>query len=134
MTPERERAIDLEFELKGAIIAFGEAQRGTVLRHHDDASAPAAALADADKHYADIERLIGELRALNPGTARRRRVLPTFAEMRINALRLLGDAQAELRSDWRDGTGPTRTQSAAMRAAMTAIGRATAALDRAAQR
>ncbi len=32
--------------------------------------------------------------------------LPTFEQMRHDAYRLLGDAEDELRSDWRPGIGP----------------------------
>lgn len=57
--------------------------------------------------------------------------LPTFDEMRANAFAMLGDAEDELRSDWRDGTGPTRNQADALRDARQAIAEAKAALDRA---
>jgi hypothetical protein len=57
--------------------------------------------------------------------------LPTFDDMRSNAFALLGDAEDELRSDWRDGTGPTREQAEALREARQAIAKAKAALDRA---
>ena len=57
--------------------------------------------------------------------------LPTFEEMRRNAHRLLGDAADELRSDWREGTGPTTAQAKAKVEAMVHIAKAKAALDRA---
>jgi hypothetical protein len=57
--------------------------------------------------------------------------LPTFDDMRSNAFALLGDAEDELRSDWRDGTGPTHEQAEALREARQAIAKAKAALDRA---
>jgi hypothetical protein len=57
--------------------------------------------------------------------------LPTFDDMRSNAFALLGDAEDELRSDWRNGTGPTREQAEALREARQAIAKAKAALDRA---
>ncbi|GAB2713750.1 hypothetical protein GCM10027038_09870 [Arthrobacter bambusae] len=59
--------------------------------------------------------------------------LPTFEEMRQRAYALLGDAEDELRSDWRLGTGPTREQGAAASEAKQAIAQAKAALTRAAQ-
>jgi hypothetical protein len=59
--------------------------------------------------------------------------LPTFDQMRSNAFAMLGDAEDELRSDWRDGTGPTRDQAVALREARQAIAEAKAALDRAAR-
>lgn len=37
--------------------------------------------------------------------------LPTFEDMRSNAFALLGDAEDELRSDWREGTGPNHDMS-----------------------
>jgi hypothetical protein len=55
--------------------------------------------------------------------------LPTFDEIRRNALRLLGDAADELRSDWRPGFGPNSAQATAKRLAFDAIGRAKTALD-----
>lgn len=57
--------------------------------------------------------------------------LPTFDEMRSNAFALLGDAEDELRSDWRQGTGPNREQGRALREAREAIAQAKAALDKA---
>ena len=57
--------------------------------------------------------------------------LPTFDDMRSNAFALLGDAEDELRSDWRDGTGPTHEQAEVLREARQAIAKAKAALDRA---
>lgn len=59
--------------------------------------------------------------------------LPTFEEMRRNAHRLLGDAQDELRSDWRPGAGPTDEQADAVALARQYIAKAKAALDRAAR-
>jgi hypothetical protein len=59
--------------------------------------------------------------------------LPTCEDMRSNAFALLGDAEDELRSDWRDGTGPTHEQAEALREARQAIAKAKAALDRAGQ-
>lgn len=61
-------------------------------------------------------------------------MLPTFEDMRQAAFALLGDAEDELRSDWRTGTGPTKEQGAAAREAKEHIGAAKAALDRAARR
>lgn len=57
--------------------------------------------------------------------------LPTFDDMRSNAFVLLGDAEDELRSDWREGTGPSHEQADALREAWQAIAKAKAALDRA---
>lgn len=57
--------------------------------------------------------------------------LPTFEEMRRNAFALLGDAEDELRSDWRRGTGPTKEQGQAAHEARQHIAAAKAALDRA---
>jgi hypothetical protein len=57
--------------------------------------------------------------------------LPTFDEMRSNAFAMHGDVEDELRSDWRDGTGPDHDQAAALREARQAIAQAKAALDRA---
>lgn len=59
--------------------------------------------------------------------------LPTFQDMRRRAHKLLGDAEDELRSDWRSGTGPTREQSQAALEARQLIAQAKAALDRAAR-
>lgn len=59
--------------------------------------------------------------------------LPTFEDMRRRAHRLLGDAEDELRSDWRSGNGPTREQSQAALEARQLIAQARAALDRAAR-
>lgn len=59
--------------------------------------------------------------------------LPTFEDMRRHAFALLGDAEDELRSDWRSGTGPTTEQARAAREARGLISQAKAALDRAAQ-
>lgn len=58
---------------------------------------------------------------------------PTFQEMRRDALRLLGDAQDVLRSDWPEGHGPTRRQADALADARAAIAAAKDALDRAAR-
>ena len=60
--------------------------------------------------------------------------LPTWEGMRRNAYRLLGDAADELRSDWREGTGPTAEQNLAKVRAMEKIGEAKAALNEAADR
>ena len=61
--------------------------------------------------------------------------LPTFEEMRAAAFRLLGDAEDELRSDWRSGAGPETTEQAHARLdALSHIAKAKAALDRAAAR
>jgi hypothetical protein len=57
--------------------------------------------------------------------------LPTFDEMRSNAFALLGDAEDELRSDWRPGTGPNDEQAEAVQEARRAIVQAKAALDKA---
>lgn len=59
--------------------------------------------------------------------------LPTFDEIRSNAFAMLGDVEDELRSDWRDGTGPSHEQGEALREARRAIAQAKAALDRAAR-
>lgn len=60
--------------------------------------------------------------------------LPSFEEIRANAHRILGDAEDELRSDWRSGAGPeTAEQGRARVEALQHIARAKAALDRAAQ-
>jgi len=59
--------------------------------------------------------------------------LPTFEEMRRAAHKLLGDAQDELRSDWRDGTGPTPQQGEDLYDVRQHIAKAKAALDRAAR-
>lgn len=55
--------------------------------------------------------------------------LPTFEEMRRNAYALLGDAEDELRSDWRPGTGPTSEQGSALYLARQAIAQAKAHLN-----
>lgn len=57
--------------------------------------------------------------------------LPTFDEMRSNAFALLGDVEDELRSDWREGSGPTHEQAEALQEARRAIREAKAALDKA---
>jgi hypothetical protein len=67
------------------------------------------------------------------GTMRGMSDLPTFEDMRSAAFTLLGDAEDWLRSDWRNGTGPTREQAAAATDAKVAIAQAKAALDRAAR-
>lgn len=59
--------------------------------------------------------------------------LPTFEEMRSNAYAMLGDVEDELRSDWRDGTGPTSEQMEALHDAYQAIAQAKDALNRAAR-
>lgn len=58
--------------------------------------------------------------------------LPSFEDGRRAAYRLLGDAADELRSDWREGAGPTPEQAAAKRRAMELIGQAKDALNEAA--
>lgn len=58
--------------------------------------------------------------------------LPTFEDMRRQAHRALGDAEDELRSDWRPGSGPTAEQGKAAREARSLIAEAKRALDRAA--
>lgn len=50
----------------------------------------------------------------------------------LNDFAMLGDAEDKLRSDWREGTGPSKDQTAALREARQAIAQAKAALDRAA--
>jgi hypothetical protein len=57
--------------------------------------------------------------------------LPSFEEMRHRAFRLLDQAEDELRSDWRPGTGPSEKQAEAASEARELIARAKAALDRA---
>lgn len=59
--------------------------------------------------------------------------LPTFEDMRRRAYRLLGDAEDELRSDWRSGAGPTREQGQAAAEARQLIAQAKAALECAAR-
>ena len=59
--------------------------------------------------------------------------LPTFEEMRRNAYGMLGDVEDELRSDWREGAGPTRAQAEAARRARDLIVQTKAALDEAAR-
>lgn len=59
--------------------------------------------------------------------------LPSFEEMRHRAFSLLGDAEDELRSDWRPGTGPTVDQGRAAAEARKLIAQAKQALDRAAR-
>lgn len=58
--------------------------------------------------------------------------LPSFEEIRRRAYALLGDAEDELRSDSRPGTGPTREQGRALTEAVQLIAQAKAALNRAA--
>lgn len=58
-------------------------------------------------------------------------ILPTLDEIRSNAFAQLGDVEDELRSDWRDGTGPTEDQATALVEARRAIAAAKSALDRA---
>jgi hypothetical protein len=55
--------------------------------------------------------------------------LPTFDEMRARAFALLADAEDELRSDWRTGSGPSDAQADAVSDARVAIAKAKAALD-----
>ena len=57
--------------------------------------------------------------------------LPSFEEMRHRAFRLLDQAEDELRSDWRPGTGPSEKQAEAASETRELIARAKAALDRA---
>ena len=59
--------------------------------------------------------------------------LPTFEDMRREAFKLLADAEDALRSDWRDGPGPTLEQARAKNDAQEHIAKAKAALDRAAR-
>ena len=59
--------------------------------------------------------------------------LPTFQKMRRNAYGMLGDVEDELRSDWREGTGPTKAQAEAAHRARDLIVQAKAALDEAAR-
>jgi hypothetical protein len=68
-----------------------------------------------------------------PGNIVNMKQLPTFQQMRRDALRLLGDAQDVLRSDWPEGHGPTRSQANALGDARAAISAAKDALDRAAR-
>ena len=58
--------------------------------------------------------------------------LPSFQEMRRHALGLLGDAEDELRSDWRPGSGPTADQAKAVAQARALIRQAKDMLDQAA--
>lgn len=58
--------------------------------------------------------------------------LPTFQEIRRNAFAMLGDVEDELRSDWPDGAGPTKSQAEAAAPARDLIAQAKAALDLAA--
>lgn len=57
------------------------------------------------------------------------RSLPTFEEVRRNAYAMLGDVEDELRSDWRDGSGPTDKQAAAVREARRHVAAAKAELN-----
>lgn len=59
--------------------------------------------------------------------------LPTFDDIRANTFAMLGDVEDELRSDWREGTGPTELHAEAFHEATKAIAQARAALDRAAR-
>lgn len=58
--------------------------------------------------------------------------LPSFQDMRRDAYRCLGDAQDHLRSDWREGAGPTAEQAQALMRARNAIAEAKQALNEAA--
>lgn len=58
--------------------------------------------------------------------------LPAFEDTRLEAYKLLGDAEDWLRSDWRPGDGPSPQQAAALREARAAIRKAKEALDNAA--
>lgn len=79
-------------------------------------------------HVEEITELIqAAARAAACGSGR-----PSFEQMRTGAVRRLGDALVELRSDWRRGAGPTRAQLTEVRTARLHIARAKAALDRAA--
>lgn len=79
-------------------------------------------------HVEEITELIqAAARAAACGSGR-----PSFEQMRTGAVRRLGDALGELRSDWRRGDGPTRAQLAEVGMARLHIARAKAALDRAA--
>ena len=60
-------------------------------------------------------------------------MLPSFEEIRRNAHRLLGDAQDELRSDWRPGAGPSAAQAKAAQEARHFIAKAKEKLDEAAR-
>jgi hypothetical protein len=59
--------------------------------------------------------------------------LPTLDDIRSNAFAMLGDVEDELRSDWREDTGPNHDQAEALRNARQAIAKAKAALDAAAR-
>lgn len=59
--------------------------------------------------------------------------LPSFEDIRRDMYRLLGDVQDVARSDWREGTGPTRKQAAALARARKHIIAAKVALDAAAK-
>lgn len=127
---------DLFGQIADAIAEYGTAQyvagqRGALGSASRDEAGKAVGQTFRDLIRA-VEQLRDEPTATAPTTPRRRG-LPTFAEMRINALRMLGDARDELASDWREGTGPTRQQATALRGAREAIARAKTALDRAAQ-
>jgi hypothetical protein len=56
---------------------------------------------------------------------------PTFEDARSNAFAMLGDVEDELRTGWREGTGPRYDQVDALLEARQAIANAKAALDRA---
>lgn len=57
------------------------------------------------------------------------RSLPTFEEVRRNAYAMLGDVEDELRSDWRQGCGPTDKQAMAVREARRHVAAAKAELN-----
>lgn len=59
--------------------------------------------------------------------------LPTFADVRFEAYGALGDVEDILRSDWREGTGPTPAQAEAANEARSHIAAAKEALNRAAR-
>lgn len=59
--------------------------------------------------------------------------LATFEEILRRTYVLLGDAEDELRSDWRSDSGPNREQARASREVQELISQAKAALVRAAQ-
>lgn len=57
--------------------------------------------------------------------------LPTFEDMACEALKSAEAARDWLRSDWRDGAGPTDAQGDAKLEAQRALSKAVAALERA---
>ena len=59
--------------------------------------------------------------------------LATFDEILRRTYLLLGDAEEELRSDWRSDSGPSGEQARASREAQELISKAKAVLVRAAQ-